>query len=90
MKFIGGTHHGQEAPDWVQHLVVAGWVEIEMPKRSAGGGWGPAPQTKPELERYVVRTWTTMDGQRFKFLAEAERDRAYLESIALPLFKAKP
>ena len=89
MKFVGGTRHSQDAPDWVLHLVVAGQREFDIEEHRASG-WNQAfDEGEPRLETYVVRTWNTADGRRFKFLAIAGKDRNYIESMAAPLFKTR-
>jgi hypothetical protein len=40
MKFVGGTRHSQDAPDWVRHLVVAGQREFDIEEHTPGG-WQP-------------------------------------------------
>jgi hypothetical protein len=92
VKFVGGTHHGREAPEWVQHLVVAGVKTIDIEAVRPSPGWQPAwaePQTptEPVIETYVVRTWRMYGVAPFKFLAIAGKDRAYIESLAWPLFE---
>ena len=47
-------------------------------------------ETAQRTERYVVRTWNTADGRRFRFLAIAGKDRKYIKSMAAPLFHAVP
>jgi hypothetical protein len=85
MKFVGGTRSGSDAPTWVQQLVLAGWKEVEV-EQVDNAGWSPEGRAKPPTERYLVRTWTTADQQRFKFLAIAGKDRDYIESVAAPMF----
>jgi hypothetical protein len=65
-------------------------IEVLIPSP----GWQPdrtepeAP-TEPVVETYVVRTWRMYDTKPFKFLAIAGRDRAYIESLAWPLFEPR-
>jgi len=82
MKFIGGTRHSQDAPEWVRALVIAGQREVDIEEHTSGGAEPPTPQ---RIERYVVRTWTAVDGRRFKFLAIAGKGRHYIELMAAPL-----
>jgi hypothetical protein len=70
----------------VQHLVVAGWKEIEQ---ADNAGWQPCERPKPPIERYLVRTWTMADQRRFKFLTIAGKDRDYIESLAAPMIRKR-
>lgn len=93
MKCIGGTWHGRDAPDWVQHLVVAGQREIsleEVPPEAYQPAWSePEPPKGPgRIETYVVRTWRMNDREPFKFLAIKGKDRDWIESMAWPIFRA--
>jgi hypothetical protein len=88
MKFVGGSRHGQDAPDWVRALAVAGQREFNIEEHRASG-WNQAfDEATPSLETYVVRTWTTADGRRFRFLAITGKDRNHIESMAAPMFRA--
>jgi hypothetical protein len=88
MKFVGSSHNGSDAPLWVQQLVLAGWAEIEI-EEIDNSGWSPGERPRPTIERYEVRTWTTADQRRFKFLAIAGKDRDYIESLASPMFSGR-
>lgn len=91
MKFVGGSRHSRDAPDWVVHLVVAGQLEVDVEELDLNPGFGAAPRRDLRVETYVVRTWRTYGCEPFKFLAIADRadDRAYIESLAWPLFTTK-
>jgi len=83
MKFVGGTRHGQDAPEWVRALVVVGQREFDIEEHTPSGG---DPSTPRRIERYVVRTWTTAEGHCFRTLAIAGMESDCVDSMAAPRF----
>jgi hypothetical protein len=42
MKFVGGSHHSQDAPMRVQRFVLAGERSIDIEQHEASPDWQPA------------------------------------------------
>ncbi|WP_280151936.1 hypothetical protein [Piscinibacter sp. XHJ-5] len=93
MKFVGGTHHGQDVPIALRVVIHAtGRRGVEVDHLPAGGAPGGAPRAILPggscRESYRVVVWREPDGRKTKFLARTGLTHDEIERMATRLFMA--
>jgi hypothetical protein len=93
MKFVGGTHHGQNVPIALRVVIHAtGRRRVEVDHSAAAGAPGGPPKAILHggscRESYRVVVWREPDGRRTKFLARSGLAHDEIEQMATRLFMA--
>jgi hypothetical protein len=91
MKFVGGTHHGQDVPFALRLAIHAtGRRKVEVDRMAAPRAPSGMPYVRlddgPCTESYRVVVWREHSGRKTKFLARTGLTHYEIAQMAMRLF----